>query len=235
MAAFSRRRLGGGLDTFRSDVYLQRARGAGRLFNNQSREFDNPGSDIRGAGVGSIFSNIVSTVLPVLKNVVKGAINMGSKAMRSPVGKKLGKEIKKTITKGAINAVSDVIAGDSPIQAAKRQIDIAKKRVGEKLPEILSPTKAKKPKVTHRNKPKKKGLSVKAKKGGGSKKKPKNKSSKSGKKNKKGKSKSKGKCKPKKKGKAKGKSKKGGSAFKKNKSPPKAKADTYKRPRDRFD
>jgi len=161
MAGYCRLGFAGGqLKTFESDIYYQKARGAGGLFQKSNSA----------GGVGSIFSNLVTNVLPVLKQAVKGAMSVGKRAVQSNVGKKLAKEIKDTVTRGAINAVGDVVSGENPINAARKQIDIAKKKVGKNLTKIIAEeTKKKKKDIakkkgkqhahkTFKKPPKKKGL-----------------------------------------------------------------------------
>lgn len=129
MAGYNKLNFGGGrMKTFESDVYYQRARGAGGLFKSMRTA----------GGVGSIFSNLVTSVLPVLKTVVKGALNVGKTAIKSKVGQKIAKELKDTATKGAINAVGEVISGRNPVDAAQDQIAKARQRVGKTVPKILS-------------------------------------------------------------------------------------------------
>jgi len=170
-----------GMNSFESDDYYQRARGAGRI--HMVRDILDTEALDRGSGLGRVFRNVISSVFPTIKNVIKGMINLGKKAVNSKLGQDVTQELKKTATQGALGVVGDIVAGDNVMNATKNQINKAKKRVAKNIPKIIEKN-VKKPKMS-KTKQKKKKISVLAKKGGKKKKNTKKEKNKSkGKKNK---------------------------------------------------
>ena len=79
----------------------------------------------RGAGIGSIFSNIYSSVMPFIKSAFK----VGAKAVKSKAGRALAKKAKKRAMKAGLNVVSDALQGKNVVQSTKRELNKAKKEV----------------------------------------------------------------------------------------------------------
>lgn len=79
----------------------------------------------RGAGVGSIFSSLYSSLIPIVKSIVK----VGSKAVKSDLGKSILKDVKKTATQAGLTATGEVLQGENVLKASKRAL----KNVGTTL------------------------------------------------------------------------------------------------------
>ena len=80
---------------------------------------------MRGAGIGSIFSNIYTSVMPFIKSALK----IGSKAAKSKVGKAMVKKAKKKAMKAGLNVVSDALQGKNVVESTKRELNKAKRDV----------------------------------------------------------------------------------------------------------
>lgn len=111
---------------FTSDRYLMRGTGGEWLYDE--------GALVRGKGVGSIFSRIFSSVVPY---VMRG-IDLGKRAIKSEVGKKITKTLKRTATEAGLNVVSDALQGKNVIDSAKRELKKAKSEMGQKLEKHLA-------------------------------------------------------------------------------------------------
>ena len=72
----------------------------------------------RGAGIGSIFSNIYSSVIPFLK----GAFKVGSKVAKSSAGRTIAKNVKKKAMRAGLNVVGDALQGKNVVQSTKREV-----------------------------------------------------------------------------------------------------------------
>ena len=102
----------------------------------------------RGAGIGSLFSSIFSSVVPF----VKGALNLGAQAAKSSVAKKLKKDLKRTATQAGLNVVADALQGKNVLQSSKEQVAKAAKILGQRASKTVrnaaatkKPKKAKRP------------------------------------------------------------------------------------------
>lgn len=83
----------------------------------------------RGAGIGSIFSSIYSSVVPLIRSVLK----VGGKAARSQLGRAVLKDAKKTAMKAGINVVGDALQGKNVIRSSKSAIKNARQDFAKKL------------------------------------------------------------------------------------------------------
>ena len=116
---------------------------------------------MRGAGIGSIFSNIYSSVMPFIKS----AFRIGSKAAKSKVGRSLAKKAKKKAMKAGLNVVSDALQGKNVINSTKRELNKAKQEVKKGISKrvnaaadaalhaALSPDRSIKPSKLNRKRP----------------------------------------------------------------------------------
>jgi hypothetical protein len=180
---------------YTSDLYLMRGAGGRVLFDEDAL--------VRGSGIGSIFKSVFSSVMPF----VKKALGVGTRALKSDVGRAVTKELKRTATQAGLDVVGDALQGKNVLQSSKIALSKAQNRMGRKLQEIAQTQTGRTPaKKTKKPRPigKRTGRALSLAKGG--------RGGKKNKKKKKGGTKKKGgKTKGKKKGKTKGKkNKKGG-------------------------
>lgn len=140
---------------YTSDQYLMRGAGGQYLFDEDAF--------VRGRGIGSIFKNIFTSVVPF----VKGALGLGRKVAQSSVGREIGRELKKTATKAGLEVVGDALQGKNIAASANKALVRARNRVGKRVSSIVdraaAPPKTKKKKKVVR----KLATSTKAKRGGG--------------------------------------------------------------------
>lgn len=80
----------------------------------------------RGSGVGSIFSSLFSSVVPLFKTAAK----IGMKAIRTPVGRALAKEAKRTAMQAGLNVVHDALQGKNVVHSTKNEM----KRIKNNIP-----------------------------------------------------------------------------------------------------
>lgn len=120
---------------YTSDQRFMRGRGLGAPY-------------YRGAGLGSIFSRIYSSVVPI----VKGLVSTGAKAAKSSTGKYLINKAKKTAATAGLNVVHDTLNGENVLESTKRELAKARaimKQAGirsvERAIEGPPPKKKKKP------------------------------------------------------------------------------------------
>lgn len=109
---------------FRSDKFIMRGTGVGQKKHESELNFRYQ-SDLyrrRGAGIGSIFSSIYSTVVPLIKS----ALRIGSRVVKSPVGRSVVNSAKKTAMKAGLNVVNDALRGENVVQSTKRELKKAK-------------------------------------------------------------------------------------------------------------
>lgn len=103
-----------------------RGRGRNDLLLAHRHEFER----MRGAGVGSVFSSLFSSVIPI----VKSAYRVGENAIKTPLGQKIAKTVKKQAVKAGINVVRDALRGENIFKSTKREVKSAKNSVlGELL------------------------------------------------------------------------------------------------------
>ncbi len=69
----------------------------------------------RGAGVGSIFTSLYSSLIPIVKGIVK----IGTKAARSDLGKAVLKDVKRTATQAGLEATGQILQGENVLKASK--------------------------------------------------------------------------------------------------------------------
>lgn len=79
---------------------------------------------LRGAGLGAIFTNVFRGVFPLLK----GIFRVGKSVAKSKIGKSVLNRAKKTGLKAGINVVGDTLQGKNVLKAAKSR---TKEAVGE--------------------------------------------------------------------------------------------------------
>lgn len=103
------------MSRFKSKQYIMRGYGSGNeaIFVYQSELYRN-----RGAGIGSIFSNIYSSVVPLFKSAFK----IGSKLAKTDVGKSVIKSAKKKAMQAGINVVNDALQGKNVVASTKQQV-----------------------------------------------------------------------------------------------------------------
>ena len=96
-------------------------RGSGQYPRDLMLSYNNDLIHQRGRGIGSIFSSIYRTVMPL----VKRAIGTGSKLLKSKAGQAVTKSVKKRAMKAGLNVVQDALHGENVIDSAKREIKSA--------------------------------------------------------------------------------------------------------------
>lgn len=131
----------------------------------------------RGAGLGSFFSNIFRTLIPLTSKVFK----VGVRATKTPAGRRLIKAVKRTGINAGLDVVSDAMDGENIAHSVKKRMKEAGKTVanaaGREIQSAISSssgsTAAAKKKGKKRGVSKKRGLPVvrTLKVGGGGKKK----------------------------------------------------------------
>lgn len=107
---------------FKSHSYYMRGSGWGSgasglnndLFIYQTQLYQQQ----RGGGIASIFSNLYSSVVPM----IKGALKIGSKAASSRIGKTIIKKAKKRAMRAGLNVVSDALEGQNVLKSTKREL-----------------------------------------------------------------------------------------------------------------
>jgi hypothetical protein len=112
---------------YTTDRYYMRGRGGEYAMD--------PDAYIRGRGIASIFGRIFSSVVPL----VKGAFNIGSRAVKSDAGQALVKEVKKSATRAGLNVVSDALQGKNVLDSTKRELARATQSVGKKVDQMIVP------------------------------------------------------------------------------------------------
>lgn len=85
--------------------------------------------ELRGAGIGSIFSNIFRGVVPIVKKV----LGLGARAIKTPIGKSIVKEAKKTALEAGLNVMGDALQGKNVVKSAKQQAKKAISNMGDKI------------------------------------------------------------------------------------------------------
>lgn len=170
---------------YESDLYLMKGRGGMYVRDPEGRR--------RGAGVGSLFSSIFSSVVPF----VKKALNLGKVAAKSSAAKQFTNELKRTATQAGLNVVADALQGKNVLQSSKREAVRAAQKMGQTASRQLrglanlnsnsttQPKKKVKPKVPGKKAGGKGGKKTKAKQTKPKKPKPKNNTAKGKTKNKK--------------------------------------------------
>lgn len=104
----------------------------------------------RGNGIGSIFSSLYNSVVPL----VKSALGIGSRVAKSQIGRQVAKSVKKRAMKAGLNVVNDALQGENVLKSTRREI---KKAGGSVLSDVLAKKRGKKrPKANRgkRSKPK---------------------------------------------------------------------------------
>jgi hypothetical protein len=104
---------------YESDLYLMKGRGGMYVRDPEGRR--------RGAGVGSLFSSIFSSVVPF----VKKALNLGKVAAKSSAAKQFTNELKRTATQAGLNVVADALQGKNVLQSSKREAVRAAQKMGQ--------------------------------------------------------------------------------------------------------
>jgi len=107
---------------YQSDDLWQRGRGLRDL------------AELRGAGIGSIFSSLFGSVVPF----VKSALSVGKRAVKSSLGKKLTKELTRTVSQAGLNVVGDALSGENVLESSKRELAKATKKLGQKTAKVVS-------------------------------------------------------------------------------------------------
>jgi len=107
--------------------------------------------EVRGAGIGSIFSSLYSSLVPI----VKSALRLGKRAASSSVGRQLTKELKRSVSKAGLNVVADSLAGENILESSKREMKKATKELGRKAATVVAKEMIQPPPPTSKRKAKK--------------------------------------------------------------------------------
>ena len=78
----------------------------------------------RGRGIGGVFNSLFRTLLPIGKSVIKSTPKLIKATAKSPLGKKLRKSAKKV----AINTARNLLESGNIDQTLKKSIEDSKKR-----------------------------------------------------------------------------------------------------------
>ena len=97
-------------------------------------------NELRGAGIGSVFTNVLKGVVPL----IRGLFRTGAKIVRSPAGQATLKKAKKAGLKAGVNLVNDTLKGENVLKSAKRR---SKQAVTEFGNEMLNAGKKQKKKT----------------------------------------------------------------------------------------
>lgn len=89
---------------------------------------------MRGQGIGSIFSHIYNSVIPL----VKKALRIGKVVAKHPVASRVLHDAKKTAMKAGINVVGDAMQGKNIIKSTKEEVKKAQAAMGEKIKRVAS-------------------------------------------------------------------------------------------------
>lgn len=106
--------------TLRNDPVIMRGSG---IRGATWRGYDDDVYRMRGAGVGSIFSTLYSTVKPLITK----ALTKGVKASKGSTARGIMKDAKKTAMEAGLNVVSDALSGKNIGDSTKRELKNAKK------------------------------------------------------------------------------------------------------------
>lgn len=88
----------------------------------------------RGAGIASIFSNIYSSVVPIIKS----ALRIGKKAAQTRAGKKILSKTKKHAMQAGLNVVGDALQGKNIVESTKNELNRVKKSAKNDLLDVLA-------------------------------------------------------------------------------------------------
>jgi len=110
--------------------------------------------EMKGGGVGAVFSSIFRTLVPVFK----GIFRVGSAVAKSPVGQAIKNEAIKSGLNAGINVVGDALRGRNVLQAAKNRVTQQAIKLPTNIERAVTKTGSKKPTAvsTTRGRPKKK-------------------------------------------------------------------------------
>lgn len=86
--------------------------------------------DMRGAGIGDIFTNILRPLIPM---AWKGIKSIGRALVGSPITKNVAKEAKRSAMQAGLNVVGDVLQGKNVKKAFKERGKAAVGEVGESV------------------------------------------------------------------------------------------------------
>lgn len=84
-----------------------------------------------GHGIGGLFRSIAKFIVPAAKSLFKNVKNVGQKVLANPVVRNVMKTVKDEAIKTAINAVSNVVAGEPVAPKASEDIRAARKEIAK--------------------------------------------------------------------------------------------------------
>ena len=88
----------------------------------------------RGTGIGQIFSSMYNSIVPL----VKSAMGLGKRVIKSEIGQKAVKSIKKRAMDAGLNVVNDALQGENILESTKSEL---KKAGGKVIEDVMKPTK----------------------------------------------------------------------------------------------
>ena len=101
----------------------------GRYERGGSRNVGFGHYELRGAGIGSVFTNVLRGVVPIFRNLFR----TGAKVSRGKIAKKALAAAKKTGMKAGIKIVGDALKGENVIKSAKKRSKQAAQEMGDAL------------------------------------------------------------------------------------------------------
>lgn len=118
---------------FKSPVYVQR--GFGILFH-KSPHYIQPGYIQHGDGIGNIFKSLFRFLVPAAKKTFKAVGNVGKQLLSNPAVKDIAKTVKEEVLRTGVNAVANVIAGNSVAEPMQSDIAEAREKIATTIKKI---------------------------------------------------------------------------------------------------
>ena len=108
----------------------------------------------RGKGLGSLFSSLFRTLLPILKVGAKAGVKVGKRALQSKVVRSAAKELGKQALTSGVSVASDLIEGTKEgKENAALTVKKSRKRIADAMRQSQNPTSKKKRRIgLHRRK-----------------------------------------------------------------------------------
>jgi len=114
--------------------YLRGSGHGGVLTRGRGDVFRTMGSGhmMRGAGLGSVFSTIFSSVLPIAKAMFRKVGGVAKTISKSSLGQGIKRDLQESATKAGLGIVGDTLAGKNVLESAKQNLKGAASEVGKK-------------------------------------------------------------------------------------------------------
>jgi Na+-translocating ferredoxin:NAD+ oxidoreductase RnfC subunit len=90
--------------------------------------------DLRGAGIGSVFTNVFRGVVPLFRSLIR----TGAKVSRGKVARKALSAAKKSGVKAGIRIIGDALKGENVVQSAKKRSKQAAQEMSSAIAKSIS-------------------------------------------------------------------------------------------------